>query len=243
MSTPQEVMLKTLEAIQDILEERGLDTDLDEYDVLKDRYGMACYRAAHVGDVLIVGVMVSDEDAENPMTSNDGMGELLFLNSRDHSGVSDEELEDRIRELDQEHMVYFLVDEMRHSLVHYALRLSPEQHREDGQWDQAIDGLFIPCGDVQEKYAREKYRRGGKAAARLAAYEDSKNCLQEYTDWCNGDAWGIGIVRINLSNGEIIGDLDECWGYIGRDSVERELEDQVRNYAEAEQTRQVPAAA
>lgn len=53
---------------------------------------------------------------------------------------------------------------------------------------------------------------------RAKAREYSKSCVEEYTNWCNGDCWGVCIEK----DGE---ELEMMWNIIGREYALKELKE------------------
>ncbi|MCL1861729.1 MAG: hypothetical protein FWG52_09395 [Proteobacteria bacterium] len=52
-----------------------------------------------------------------------------------------------------------------------------------------------------------------------------KGILDEYNDWANGNVFGVVCYVIDRATGRIIkGEEDECWGFIGSQFAEEELE-------------------
>ena len=55
--------------------------------------------------------------------------------------------------------------------------------------------------------------------------------LEEYNSWCAGECYGVVVYVIDRETGERIEDMDEeCWGYIGSDYAESELESQMLSH-------------
>jgi hypothetical protein len=111
----------------------------------------------------------------------------------------------------------FWVERYEHGLVNYAL--TNESSRVDRGWDVApgVAVLTVP-DDVPDP----------EAFARAV--------LEEYTDWCNGDVYGVVEQtyhfdqRAEDSDGEPIGEWesvkdDACWGFIGQSYTETVLKE------------------
>ena len=57
------------------------------------------------------------------------------------------------------------------------------------------------------------------------AVEYCKGVLEEYNDWRNGNVYGVVCYVIDRSTGRVIKDEeDECWGYLGHEHAEEELD-------------------
>lgn len=63
------------------------------------------------------------------------------------------------------------------------------------------------------------------AAMRAQAREYARGLAEEYTSWANGDCHGVVVYVIDRETGERITDHDEeCWGFVGSEYAEQELE-------------------
>ena len=57
------------------------------------------------------------------------------------------------------------------------------------------------------------------------AVEYCKGVLEEYNDWVNGNVYGVVCYVIDRSTGRVIKDEeDECWGHLGSEYAEEELD-------------------
>lgn len=57
------------------------------------------------------------------------------------------------------------------------------------------------------------------------AEEYCKGVLEEYNDWVNGNVYGVVCYVVDRETGDILHDeSEECWGYLGCDGAEQELE-------------------
>jgi len=101
---------------------------------------------------------------------------------------------------DTEHR--FLVECYQHGLVAYALKGSDEANRfPDRMFDVGVAGILTVPDDVTDP---RRYAEG---------------VLQAYTDYCNGNAYGVSYVEI--VNG-VPGEVESCWGFLGDDNAEGE---------------------
>ena len=92
----------------------------------------------------------------------------------------------------------FYIEKYEHGLVRYAL--VGESSAVDRQWDvTGIAGYMLADDDW-----------GPDVDLRQAA----RNTLQTYTDWCNGNIYGVTTVVYD-ADGNQLGDEESCWGYIG----------------------------
>lgn len=68
-----------------------------------------------------------------------------------------------------------------------------------------------------------------------ALLEVAKNCVEQYDSWQQGDCYGVVSFECT-PEGEIVGDEDSCWGYVGREWAEQELKDRLTIREEKEPT-------
>ena len=52
---------------------------------------------------------------------------------------------------------------------------------------------------------------------------------REYTAWANGDCWGVCVDVFDLDGKKI--EDDACWGHIGSEYAEEELEREIDRHA------------
>ena len=64
--------------------------------------------------------------------------------------------------------------------------------------------------------------RNGRA---LAAEQLAERTCETYTAWCNGDCYGV-VTAVFDYNGDLL-EEDDCWGYVGSEWAEEELESRV----------------
>lgn len=105
----------------------------------------------------------------------------------------------------------FWVERYEHGLVNYAL--TNESSRVDRSWDVApgVAVLTVP-DDVPDP---EGFAR---------------SVLEEYTDWCNGDVYGVCEETHRLTDPDDGGEWesvkdDACWGFIGQSYTETVLKE------------------
>lgn len=103
----------------------------------------------------------------------------------------------------------FRINKYQHSgCVYYRQGSSVEASIPDKRWDVSSGvALFIVPDDAPDP---KKY---------------CDAVMKEFTDWCNGEIYGI--CRVNYikvdDTWKQVGDDEACWGYIGREYVEQEL--------------------
>ncbi|WP_411839954.1 hypothetical protein [Paracoccus sp. ME4] len=137
-----------------------------------------------------------------------------------------------------------VVDHHRHGDEHFSV--SNTRSYLHGQWDTAPRGVFVPCDDAQKAYWRDvrAANRIGEPVARDAALfsamakvvEDSNAILNAYSDFVNGEVYGLikeswivdehGRARMT--------DAEECWGIIGHAAAMERLQSGLRPEAEPE---------
>lgn len=79
------------------------------------------------------------------------------------------------------------------------------------------------CAELEVKAAQALPARRWRKALREHAHRYAKALIEEYNAWCNGDVYGVCVYVIDRITGERI-EEDECWGYIGTDYAESELD-------------------
>jgi len=86
------------------------------------------------------------------------------------------------------------------------------------KWRDAQDKLVSASTKVIERNKFDSLMYTG-------AVKYCKDVLDEYNDWRNGNVYGVVCYVIDRSTGRIIKDEeDECWGFIGSQYAEEELE-------------------
>jgi hypothetical protein len=98
----------------------------------------------------------------------------------------------------------FLFEKYEHGLVRYALR--GESSAVDRQWDVSPVAGFMWADDDW--------------GAEVDIEHAARDFLETYTDWCNGNVWGIVhvVYRPEDDTWEQVSE-DSCWGYIGDDAA------------------------
>lgn len=98
----------------------------------------------------------------------------------------------------------FFFEKYEHGMVRYALL--GESSQVDRQWDVTPVAGFL--------WADDDWGEG------VDLEQAARDFLQSYTDWCNGNVWGIVHVEFTDQQGlgwSQVGDDETCWGYIGDD--------------------------
>lgn len=110
----------------------------------------------------------------------------------------------------------------------YRLEVDGKTIKESDDW--------IPLYHIAKEIARLRTKAGMPAwnnGRRTAACQLAANAAESYTDYCNGNAYGVVVAVYNM-DGDLIED-DACWGYLGSAYAEEclvtEVEDMVERYA------------
>lgn len=170
-----------------------------------------------------------DDDTITVLVYDEDGGSMLDAPNEDHSGGDawewiafdngrerDEWLEDN--ELDP--VTDVLIERYEHSLVRYAPVY--ESSQVDRQWDVAIGVAVIRFTKPDEFSPAETDRR-------KALLDVARGICEEYTSWCNGDAYGIlrysrrppidaphsPVLIPDEFTEETWEEIDSCWGFLG----------------------------
>lgn len=174
---------------------------------------------AFSGDVLYVAYLVPDRSRsrEEYWGTSDGLGEY----------VEGDRAWRAARDAERDGKIWFPVNIYDHGIdVTVSADLEWEHLKEFHKWlgdwspiDHNPEEIYperviVPCNDVQEKYQREKFHKGGKAAARRAALKDTNSVLDEWSKWMNGEVFGIVVETFDRTTFAPL-DTDTVWGHIG----------------------------
>jgi hypothetical protein len=118
----------------------------------------------------------------------------------------------------------FAVERYEHGLVRYGL--SNESSQVDRMWDVAPCVAFLRLDDEWGPTVDLK--------------EMARSILNEYTDWCNGNVFGV-VHCFYGANGEPDGDEEACWGYIGDEHAEQTMTEEHAWHVERE-SKKIPDA-
>lgn len=86
-----------------------------------------------------------------------------------------------------------------------------------------VDSYQQAAAELEVKAAQTLPPRRWRNALREHARRYAKPLIEEYNAWCNGEAYGVCVYVIDRLTGECI-EEDECWGYIGTEYAESELD-------------------
>lgn len=200
-------------------------------------------------DRITIGYLVDDSDVENPLENDEYMGQIY--DCRRHSRtLGDYEkalgLRDGGPDLD-------LIDHMLPDDADYASRLAMwKAGREAGtvgnpyavlldiyehggvsysvsgggmqcQFDTAHGGaVWVPSEAL--KVELDERAATDLPSAQEKALELAAQACTTYTDWCNGNCYGI-VVATYDNEGNSVDEDDVCWGFIGDDNAYEALKD------------------
>lgn len=111
----------------------------------------------------------------------------------------------------------------------YRLEVDRKTIKESDDW--------LPLYHIAKEIARLRTKAGMPAwnnGRWTAARQLAANAAKSYTDYCNGNAYGIVVAVYNM-DGDLVED-DACWGFLGHtyaeEYLESEVEDTVERYAQ-----------
>lgn len=175
-----------------------------------------------------LGMLCQDEDAEDPFDGDEGEF-YQFDRSRIH-------------------------DRNRPDLEEWKriIRANPGRvfaHNGTGNWHgPGTVRCFPTAGPFTTKDCRGKKGSRGEDCPAAEALDDmdgyyiapedvtdpakyAKGALKTYSAWCNGDVYGVCVwtyTRPDTDSPWELQDRDECWGYIGTDYAEEELNSRMK---------------
>jgi len=174
-----------------------------------------CEQTIIVEGVAIRGWLEQDPDCSCPLGDD---GELkLFERGRMNYNHS-------LLEQYQDDPLAFPIERYEHGLVHYGLR--DQGDYPDREWDVSFAGYFILGPNLIEDHAAYKQDPWDTVTPEERLQKQITHCLQEYSDWCNGNCWGW-VIEVD---GE---DRDSCWGYVGQEYAEERLKEELAEVVEA----------
>jgi hypothetical protein len=166
----------------------------------------------------IVGYLVRDEDCENPLTSQDGIGSIRPL-GRKHSNFIDRDEALAILESDKDAVAlsYF-----EHGLCRWDVQGSM-RGMPDFNWDGVgFAGVWIPDSCVRESYTGQD----GQTREQWMLEQAASAC-EQYTAWCNGECYGVCVDTFD-KDGERINE-DACWGCVGYEWAKQSRDEAMNN--------------
>lgn len=97
------------------------------------------------------------------------------------------------------------------------LRFDDTPHGEFSDWHTAY--LYLKSLDVPEPRWRPL-----DATERAVAQDLAEQACEVYTTWCNGECYGVCIAVFDADGTERDDRAEECWGFIGGDYAQEELQ-------------------
>lgn len=116
-----------------------------------------------------------------------------------------------------------LLDRYEHGMCSYSV------HSNGGcPWDTSRgEAVWVP-----DKYLRQELEQvADPDERRKQAVKYANQACDIYTDWANGNCYGWVVGVFDKVDGELVQE-DSCWGYIGDEHAEEELESTMKYYAE-----------
>lgn len=212
--------LKTVKREILSLDDLGLDLELTH----KPNDGFDSPRVIEANGRIIVGYLVHDDDCSSPL-EDDGVGAIYSLSSRHINHKDGDEIR-AILESDK--------DAVPLSYYEHGLSLWDVMGGDhisgcpDMQWDGVpFAGVWVPDDCVRESYMGQD----GKTR-RQWIRDQAKSACEQYTDWINGDCWGV-CVDVFDSKGVKLSD-DAYWGHVGSKWALEALNEAMENEAENE---------
>lgn len=113
------------------------------------------------------------------------------------------------------------------------------ESRTKANGEQLLNEIVLSIGGTKKIRGYKSFINAWKAAAkrlkvsippeplkqkeREIAREQAHSVCEVYTNWCNGNCYGYSI-SIHGSGGELVEQKDACWGFVGVDYVEQEMQ-------------------
>lgn len=194
----------------------AIEIDGKEYEIrlAPDNSAEVIHRKLPDGRV-VIGYLIQDQDCANPCKDCDGVGQIHSLSNRHIDSINRDEA---LRLLQSDKMVVAL-SYFEHGLCRWGVQ-GTMGGMPDFNWDGvSFAGVWVPddcCRDEIKSRSHRKRITYQKAAQELAA-----ECCESYTDWSNGDCWGVIVVTCK-PDGSMI-ESDECWGFIGSEYAAKEV--------------------
>ena len=97
---------------------------------------------------------------------------------------------------------------------------------------QAFDAWRAARRKKKAKYRRYRFDQAKyDQLCRQEAYRCATSCVDEYNKRLSGDCWGVCVERFDEEGSPISDGQDACWGYVGEEYAQEELESLVAAYA------------
>lgn len=178
--------------------------------------------------VTVIGYLLHDDLCPNPLSDWDGHGRI-YRRDRDASHESREffnkyaGLDEYGNERRKPHRYGVPLDLYEHSLVRWSVAGTGMQCR----WDTSrYAGIWVP-DDAAMEVIRDQGRGLEKELQRRTRREFAVKLAEEacelYTNWCNGDCYGIVIERYEGGQHS----EESRWGYVGSEHAEQSMVERV----------------
>jgi hypothetical protein len=160
---------------------------------------------------LLIGYLVDDSDCEDPLEDSDGYGHIYSGNRHGDS------VEEYIAAVNAAKPFTVMLDVYEHDGIAYSISGTGMQC----PWDTAKGGaVWVP-----NQCCLDEINAVPKADRRARTVELARQAAAIYTDWCNGNCFGIVTLIFDTKTGEMISD-ESCYGYIGDDDVYSVLQEE-----------------
>jgi len=191
----------------------------------------------HGGKIAFVTVDY-DQDCSNPLEDMDAMGTIHSfsrrhvntINPEDLYEYSDDEDAENGKKLREEYRDGVFLSYFEHGLCRWGVR-GTMSGTPDFCWDGVnTAGIWVP-----DKYLLEEAKDLKGEAREKKMIEWAGQACSVYTSWCNGECFGYKVSAYKVrkaDDGEVFDQEDDyrhekpladdsCWGYIGRDDLEK----------------------
>lgn len=162
-------------------------------------------------DKIIVGMLNDDTDPQEYFESDEGEGSLIQFRS-----AAERDLE--VAKLSRTKKLFYVVSKFAHGNVHYSV--SGTNSYGNDRFDVAQGcAVHIPSSYIQSEYRKMK-RTHGEGEAYEHFLKVANQTLDSYSDWCNGEVYGYTVITFDKAGNEL--DVEQCWGYVGKENAEKE---------------------
>lgn len=185
-----------------------------------------------VGEHIIFEKIVHDNSPANPLEDWDCTGKIYSFSSRHVNGINEEQFEAYKEEYGED---LILLSYFEHGRCLWGVKGVNMTSMPDFRWDGVeFAGIWVP-----DKYLLEEAEKLGKDERRDKMVEWASQACEVYTQWCNGDVYGVVVeaYKVRHTDDGLLFDeeLDyrhdvpvcesSCWGFFGYDHAEEELKE------------------
>lgn len=190
----------------------SIEDNLDKFqsEIARKFEGEIFSKQASNGDI-VFGYLMHDSNPQPFFEDDDDvLGQFVQFKSQEHVDSTMKKIGKKL---------FFLVDKYEHGNVHYSV--AKTQYYPDNRWDVSHNcGVFIPCSYTQSEYKKAVKANNGEEAMKKFLKE-ANDTLNSYSDWCNGEVYGVDIKKIT-KDGNIVEEYSS-WGYVGSKNAISEL--------------------